>query len=502
LLLGEEGRSTSFISGAVTFCALKPMRTIPFRVIAVAGLDDGSFPSKERPPTFDLMAAKPLPGDRSVRADQKQLFLETLAAAQDRLIISYVGRSQKDNKERAASVVVDELLNVVDQSLSLRGAKRRGNLSSSPREAITTLHPLQPFNAAYFDRSDPKLISYSRQNCQAAEGVRATRAAQDPPSALPFFTEPIPLSDEDTECLTLTLDDLIACWTHPCKFFCNRTLGIVLPREEAELEDVEPMEMAGLEKYAFENRLAAERLRLASGRGPAEPMPQPDMEREWGILKAKGDLPPGQLGRALHTQLGTQVQQFVEKVGAPKMVEPLTVDLSGDHWRLTGRIENLTDQGRVQFRCASLKPKDIIRAYITHVVLNVVSPGQTRLVSKDPQWVFGKLDDAGEVLEVLLTGCREAKQRPLPFFEKTSHAYFNSLQKIKEYEKTQKGRKPQLLWKAAFGQWQGDQFHGGAAPGERDDQYIALCFRDSEPLVVLKDEFEERAVRFWGRVAR
>ncbi len=86
--LGEEGRATSFISGAVTFCALKPMRTIPFRVIAVAGLDDGSFPSKERPPTFDLMAARPLPGDRSVRADQKQLFLETLAAASERLIIT------------------------------------------------------------------------------------------------------------------------------------------------------------------------------------------------------------------------------------------------------------------------------------------------------------------------------------------------------------------------------------------------------------------------------
>ncbi len=508
--LGEEGRASSFISGAVTFCALKPMRTIPFKVIAVAGLDDGSFPSKERPPTFDLMAASPVKGDRSVRKDQKQLFLETLAAAQDRLIISYVGRSQKDNKERAASVVVDELLNVVGQSfvspeLSLRGAPqgRRSNLSS-PRDAITTLHPLQPFNAAYFDRSEDKLFSYSRQNCLAAEGVRATRAAQEPPEAIPFFTEPIPLDEENAECLTLTLDELIACWTHPCKFFCNKTLGIVLPREEAELEDVEPLEMAGLEKYAFENWLADERLKLAAGRGPGEPIPQPNMKHEWDILEAMGDLPPDHLGRAYHAQLGTQVQQFVEKVGAPALLEPMTVDLEGEvgghPWKLTGRIESLTDLGRVQFRCATLKPKDIIRAWVTHVVLNVDTPVSSRLVARDKDRTFDKLIDAREVLDELLRGFRDALQRPLPFFEKTSFAFFNSLQKIREYEKTGKGRKPQPLWQAAYGKWQGDQFHGGAAPGERDDQYIALCFRDSEPLVDLKEGFEERARSFWGLV--
>ena len=388
--------------------------------------------------------------------------------------------------------------------MSLRGAQRRGNLSSSPRDAITTLHPLQPFNAAYFDRSDQKLFSYSRGNCQAAEGVRATRAAQDPPAALPFFTEPIPLSEENAQSLELTLDDLIACWTHPCKFFCNKTLGIVLPREEAELEDVEPLEMAGLEKYVFENWLASERLRLAAGRGPGEPLPAPNIEREWEILQARGDLPPGELGRALHVQLGTTVQQFVEKVGAPVPLEPLTVALEGEveghPWKLTGRIENLTSEGRVQFRCAKIKPKDIIRAWVTHVVLNADTPVQSRLVAKDEDRIFEKLIDARAVLKELLNGFREALQRPVPFFEKTSFAYFNSLQKIKNYEETGKGRKPPPLLKAAYGQWQGDQFHGGAAPGERDDPYIRLCFRGEEPLKELKDEFEQRAVGFWGRV--
>jgi exodeoxyribonuclease V gamma subunit len=33
-----------FLNGAVTFCALKPMRAIPFRVVAVLGLDEGALP--------------------------------------------------------------------------------------------------------------------------------------------------------------------------------------------------------------------------------------------------------------------------------------------------------------------------------------------------------------------------------------------------------------------------------------------------------------------------
>lgn len=540
--LGEEGRPVSFISGAVTFCAMKPLRTIPFRVIAMAGLDDTSFPSKERPPTFDLMAARPRPGDRSVRDDQKQLFLETLSAATDRLIISYVGRSQKDNKERAASVVVDELLNVVDQSFEVPSTDAKDESSSKaavgderstdspedsqedrkrrlPREAITTRHPLQPFSPSYFDGSDDRLFSYSRQNRRAAEGVRATYTAQDPPAAIPFFTEPVPLGEEYAERLTLTLDELIACWTHPCKFFCNRALGIVLPREEAELEDVEPLEMAGLEKYAFENWLANERLKLAAGRGPGKPMPAPDLEREWRVLQARGDLPPDHLGRAYHAQLGTRVQQFVEKVGAPEIIDPTTVELEGKvgghPWKLTGRIDNLTDLGRIQFRCAALKPKDIIRAWFTHLAYNALldeleEKGEsidserrfTRLIAthkkKGTETIgFGRIDDPKRILAAHFESCRTMLRQPVPLFEKTSFAYYNSLRAIEEYEKTQKGRQPQPLWKAAYGEWNGDQYHGGAAEGEKEDAYIKLCFRELNAIEELKEEIEHWAWKLW-----
>ena len=54
----------------------------------------------------DPLAQRPRPGDRTVRDDDRQLFLEALLSARDRLLITYVGQSIRDNAELPPSVVV------------------------------------------------------------------------------------------------------------------------------------------------------------------------------------------------------------------------------------------------------------------------------------------------------------------------------------------------------------------------------------------------------------
>ncbi|MGD8369510.1 MAG: exodeoxyribonuclease V subunit gamma, partial [Desulfobacterales bacterium] len=60
---------SGFLSGGVTFGALVPMRSIPFKVICMVGMNSGAFPREDRPLGFDLMAKDPRPGDRSRRDD-------------------------------------------------------------------------------------------------------------------------------------------------------------------------------------------------------------------------------------------------------------------------------------------------------------------------------------------------------------------------------------------------------------------------------------------------
>ncbi|MCK5648161.1 MAG: exodeoxyribonuclease V subunit gamma, partial [Gammaproteobacteria bacterium] len=82
----EPGRQ--FMAGQVTFCSMVPMRSVPFRVIAVLGLNDGEFPRQRQPMGFDLMATEPpRKGDRSRRGDDRYLFLEALISCRDKLYL-------------------------------------------------------------------------------------------------------------------------------------------------------------------------------------------------------------------------------------------------------------------------------------------------------------------------------------------------------------------------------------------------------------------------------
>lgn len=76
LASGFTGRSREgrFLSGQVTFCQMVPMRSIPFKVICLLGMDDGVFPRIDRDTGFDLMDEDFRIGDRSRRDDDRYLF--------------------------------------------------------------------------------------------------------------------------------------------------------------------------------------------------------------------------------------------------------------------------------------------------------------------------------------------------------------------------------------------------------------------------------------------
>jgi exodeoxyribonuclease V gamma subunit len=122
-----------------------PMRSIPFRVICLIGLNDGVYPRPERPVDFDLMAKQPRRGDRSRRLDDRYLFLEAMVSARDVLYLSYVGRSIRDNSVIPPSPLVSELLDYLRQGF-YREDRGEGNVL----DQVVVDHPLQAFSQAYF----------------------------------------------------------------------------------------------------------------------------------------------------------------------------------------------------------------------------------------------------------------------------------------------------------------------------------------------------------------
>jgi exodeoxyribonuclease V gamma subunit len=136
-LLAErlQGRPTrtNFRTGHLTICTLVPMRSIPHRVVGLLGLDDGEFPRKAHRDGDDLILRDPHVGDRDSRTEDRQMLLDALMAASDRLIVTYTGKDERTNTPRPPAVPVGELLDMVDATARAGDGRLAGAWSSSTR---------------------------------------------------------------------------------------------------------------------------------------------------------------------------------------------------------------------------------------------------------------------------------------------------------------------------------------------------------------------------------
>lgn len=482
--LSDDSKGHGFIDGRVTFCALKPMRTIPFKMICVAGLGDRDFPRRDRPAGFDLMAAAPRPGDRSLRSDDRYLFLETILAAQERLVLTYEGRSQTDTNERAPSVVLSELLDHLDARFLHDGSRDGAGAS------VVVTQAMHPYDSRYFTGTDPRLFSYSAEYCavSAAAGDTELRAPRPALSVLATTDEPAQLG--------LSPIDLAEFWVNPSKAYLETALGIVLRERAEEDEDSEPFELDNLERYGLGQRMLGRRLEAGSHEVDAPAKDLQESELAW--LQACGELPVGGFGAATYAELARSVDELAARIGDVPARSTEIIELSGPGWRVAGALDGLAEDGQLRYRCAKLKHTDYVRAWVRHVVLNAAteedgrSGARTLLLYGTDATVFMKPPSrARTILEDLVAGYREGMTRPLPLFPATAFAYAEEI--LKQAAGSARAT-PRSLDHALRRAWQGNDFTPGL---DRDDAHIALCFRDLDPLETFGDEARALAMRLW-----
>ncbi|MEO8602294.1 MAG: exodeoxyribonuclease V subunit gamma [bacterium] len=406
--LDQGGAPRGFLTGAVTLCQMVPMRTIPFRVVCLLGLSDGAFPRSRRPLGFDRMAARPRPGDRTPRDDDRYLFLEALLAARQRLLITYVGQSISDNTELPPSAVVSELLDALDVTFDL-GA------DTDARRRMVVRHPLQPFSPEYFRADRPAgLVSFAASHFAGAQALQQPKA-----EALPFLRQRLaPMTPEG-----LDLEDLIRFLAHPSRWFLQQRLGLYLSDREALLDAREPDELDNLEEWQLGDRL----LRYArEGKAP---------ENDWPLLRAEGLLPLGAPGRALVVDVQRQARAIA--AAAPLPTRPaIVLDVAVGAWRLTGSLRELDEHGLVAAQYSKVGGYHELRLWVRHLALNAMTPGATsRLVGRPAAQrkgdaacvVFRPVADALDHLEALLALYHVAHERPPQLFKYASRAYAQAL---------------------------------------------------------------------------
>ena len=454
--LQQQGSPGGFLTGALTFCALLPMRSLPFRWVCVLGLDDGALPRQISGVGFDLMRRHPQPGDRSVRLDDRYLFLETLLSAQDGLYLSYVGHDARDNSELPPSVLVSELLQVVDATAVAADGR--------PVSAhIQFAHPMQPFAAGNFGQGPQR--GFAALWHQGAEQLArpATRPA-------PWFDQTLPAPKVQT----IETAQLLRCLVHPARYLLQQRLGLKLP--------IQPEALAEDEPFAID-RKAEKHLRQLALTAYAQNW-EPDAEQR---LASFAGLPAGAIGQAAWQNLRGPIRHFARQLASeqPKpLPSPLTVAITLGDTPIQGWLDGVSTEGLFGYRLNGLSNWDLVPFWLRHLLLNLAAPAgiacHSRLLAPDRQWQLEPVDNAAELLEPWLAAYRQALQAPLPLFTRSSWAYVQRWQRDKT-----------CALNAARNEWRGNDHH----PGEGQDPWNALAFRDLDPI---DEHFTALAEQLYG----
>ncbi|AYF73889.1 exodeoxyribonuclease V subunit gamma [Nocardia yunnanensis] len=336
-LAGRASRA-NFRTGELTVCTMVPMRSVPHRVVVLLGLDDEAFPRAGGVDGDDALARHRLPGDRDPRSEDRQLLLDAIMAAGERLVLLHTGCDPVSGAHRPPAIPLAEVLDTV-----------RAHVGAAGMERVVRRHPLQPFDRRNFRVEDP----FSFETVALAGAQAAGRTPQPRPL---FLSAPLPGGERgDVE-----LADLVAFAEHPVRAFLWQRLGIRVPEDEEEIADRLPVELDGLTKWNMGERMLSARL---TGVDP-------------GVLRAaewrRGTLPPFSMGAAVLDQVEGTVDQLVRVARPLHEIPARTIDIAvdlGEGRRLTGTVPDVHDDTLLRTTFSRLAPKHRMAAWIRLLAL-------------------------------------------------------------------------------------------------------------------------------------
>ncbi|MBS0849453.1 exodeoxyribonuclease V subunit gamma [Citrobacter sp. JGM124] len=403
--LNQQRMSQRFLAGQVNFCTLMPMRAIPFKVVCLLGMNDGVYPRTLAPLGFDLISQNPQRGDRSRRDDDRYLFLEALSSAEQRLYISYIGRSIQDNSRRYPSVLVEELLNYIASSYCLAGDEALDIDTSSKKvkQQLIIEHARTPF------ASENYLIEGAEQSF-AQEWLAA--ANQKGEAHAPFIAEPLPVSIIED----ISLEQLQNFWRHPVRVFFQTRLGVNFRIDDTELPDSEPFTLDSLESFLLNQKMLNTLIE------------QQDTQPLFTRYRAAGELPYGAFGEIIWEKQQAEMLKLAERVITERRpTENKEIDLLVGGSRLTGWLSDVQPDGLLRWRPSVLTVSHGLQLWLEHLVWAASGgDGESHMYGrKDSQWCFPamKKDQATHYLAELVEGYKRGFSQPLMLLPQSGGAW-------------------------------------------------------------------------------
>ena len=469
--MDQISSSHGFLNRGVTFCEMLPMRSIPAKVVCVLGLNDGEFPRRDFSPSFDLMQKNWKQGDRSLRLDDRYIFIESVLSAKKYLYFSYNGFDVKDNSIQQPSILLTELIDFLSEAGS--GFK-------------VVQHAMHPYSLRYFNGD---LKSFSKRNYHSAIAVHSDRQSK----ALLCSSE-LPLLEKDSDYHEIELKDMVSFFKHPARHFLKQRLGTRYPQEEvAELQEEESFDKPiGLNLYHLYEDLHSKIYReLKRGR---------DLSKKelLAFCIASGQFPYGHFGEKLLKEIIEKMYVYSHvmiEVESNQEESQILFELKFDDMKVilhcdTGRVFDNTyfpyhfGKAKIKHRLSELLP--LLTLKLNGSVISF------REQFMDCSYQISQLDeghaksDLKELISLYLSGLR----KPLAFIPNCFESY---QEKIKGKHPEEDKRK---AYEAARRQW---SFKNEriSLPADCEDEVYNMCFSD-----VFPGDHPDFSLDFWSTIEK
>ncbi|WP_449446926.1 exodeoxyribonuclease V subunit gamma [Thermomonas brevis] len=476
-VLGDADTRAPLLTGGVSFARMVPMRLLPFRVICLLGMNDGDFPRRDPAAglnrlTEELGTAHRRHGDRSTREDDRFLFLQLFASAQDVFYLSWLGADPRDGSAREPSVLVSELL---------AAAAAQHVDAGDAQTQLVLRHALQPFSPGAFGANaadgaaDPRVFSYRGHWHPAAGRLSGARAPLPP--WIDAAAALAPPAQAEAEVPLAALRRFLL---DPAGQFLRQRLQLRLPDAEGAGDDVEPLQAPKrgllrslLQRAVFDRLLAGDAL-----------------EALHAPLRARGLLPSGPLGRRALDEIAAEVAPYADAFArwrGATTADTLPLDVEIDGVRVHARLDDAYPGGIARLRFGAPNGPSAIRHGLDWLLLRAAGvelPFVEFHDSKDagigPHLRTDVTQDAARAaLRTLLALRRDGLQQPLPFAPYSAWELFAA-------------DTPERGVRNAAGKWRGS---GNGGWAERDGEALQLALRGRDPFA------DDASLREFARIA-
>ncbi len=248
-------------SGALTISALEPMRAIPHKVVVLMGLDSAEFPRPSRRPGFHLLEQQRRLGDPRSSDQDRYVLLEALMSARRHLLISWCGRLERTGEPQPPAAPVEQWLALLQEQLQRAGASTEGLLITPAANPLSreNFRPEAPLSCDRRQLEARRCLDRASASSQDAQGLAWASLWQEGMD----LDEAKGRDGDDGDDPALDPEALLAWMQQPQKAWLQAR-GL-RPGEGIEaVEDLEALELEGLQQYLLLNHELEEQFILGS----------------------------------------------------------------------------------------------------------------------------------------------------------------------------------------------------------------------------------------------